>query len=48
MKQDNLQHYLNWFVYLFKVIRDKEKWPKVERMLRHFAMSDTTFRSSWA
>jgi len=48
MKQDNLQHYLNWFVYLFRVTRDKEKWPKVERVLRHLAMSETTFRSSWA
>ena len=47
MKQDNLQHYLNWFVYLFRVTRDKEKWPKVERVLRHLAMSDTTFRSKW-
>jgi len=48
MKQDNLQHYLNWFAYQFRVTRDKEKWPKVERVLRHLAMSETTFRSSWA
>jgi transposase-like protein len=48
MKQDNLQDYLNWFVYLFRVTRDKEKWPKVERVLRHLAMSKTTFRSIWA
>lgn len=47
MKQENLQHYLDWFVYLFRVTKDKEKWPKVERVLRHLALSETTFRSSW-
>ena len=32
MKMDNLQSYLNWFVYLFQIKRDDEKYPKVERV----------------
>ena len=35
MKKSNLQSYLNWFVYLFRVRRDEEKWPKTARVLRH-------------
>ena len=31
MKSANLQSYLNWFVYLFRVHRDEEKWPAEER-----------------
>jgi transposase-like protein len=46
MKPDNLQSYLNWFVYLFRVRRDKEKWPKVERVVRHLMLTDATFRCS--
>ena len=46
MKKANLQSYLNWFVYLFRVRRDEEKWPKTERVLRHLLMSDAHYRSS--
>lgn len=46
MKSKNLQPYLNWFVYLFKVKRDDERWPKLERVVRHLLMSDARFRSS--
>jgi transposase-like protein len=46
MKPENLQSYLNWFVYLFRVRRDKEKWPKVERVIRHLMLADATFRCS--
>lgn len=45
MKKANLQSYLNWFVYLFRVRRDEEKWPKTARVLRHLLMSDAYFRS---
>lgn len=47
MKRSNLQSYLNWFVYLFRVRRDEEKWPKTARVLRHLLMTDSHFRSSW-
>lgn len=45
MKKANLQSYLNWFVYLFRVKRDEEKWPKTARVLRHLLMVDGHFRS---
>ena len=35
MDLNYLQSYLNWYAYLFRVKRDDEKWPKVERVLRH-------------
>lgn len=41
-----LKSYLNWYAYLFRVKRDDEKWPKVERVLRHLFMADASFRSS--
>lgn len=44
MKRANLQSYLNWFVYLFRVCRDDEKWPKTARVLRHLLMTDAHFR----
>lgn len=46
MKKENLQSYLNWFVYLFRVKRDEEKWPKTERVLRHLLITDSRYRSS--
>ena len=46
MKAQNLQSYLNWYVYLFRVTRDKERWPKVERVVRHLMLADATFRCS--
>jgi transposase-like protein len=44
MKPKNLQSYLNWFVYLFRLRRDNEKWPKVERVVRHLMMTDARYR----
>lgn len=41
-----LQSYLNWYAYLFRVRQAEERWPKVERVLRHLFMADATFRSS--
>lgn len=40
MDLNNLQSYLNWFVYLQRVKRDDEKWPKSKRILRHLVLSD--------
>lgn len=40
MKSANLQSYLNWSVYLFRVHRDEEKWPAEERVVRHLALSE--------
>ena len=41
-----LQSYLNWYAYLFRVKQAEERWPKVERVLRHPVMADASFRSS--
>lgn len=46
MKKANLQSYLNWFVYLFRVRHDEEKWPKTARVLRHLLMADAHYCSS--
>ena len=46
MSPENLQSYLNWYVYLFRVNQAREKWPETERVVRHLLMSDTSFRSS--
>lgn len=41
MDINNLQSYLNWFIYLQRVKRDNEKWPKTSRILRHLVLSNT-------
>lgn len=46
MRPENLQDYLNWYVYLFRVKRDDETWPKLERVVRHLVMTDATYRRS--
>lgn len=46
MKMANLQSYLNWSVYLFRVKRDDGRWPKIARVIRHLLMSETSYRSS--
>lgn len=46
MKPVNLQSYLNWFVYRFRVKRDDERWPKTERVIRHLLRVDAYYRSS--
>lgn len=43
MDLNNLQSYLNWFVYLFRVKGSTDKWPKVERILRHLALEFTNY-----
>ena len=46
MDPANLQSYLNLYVYLFRVKRNDEKWPKLERVVRHMLMTGARFRSS--
>ena len=46
MKPANLQEYLDWYVYLFRVRRDDERWPKTARVLRHLMLTDARYRSS--
>ena len=48
MDPGNLQSHLNLnlYVYLFRVKRDDEKWPKIARVVRHLLMTDARFRSS--
>ena len=43
MDMNNLQSYLNWFVYLFRVKAYDDRWPKIERILRHLALEETRF-----
>lgn len=43
MDINNLQSYLNWFIYLQRCKRDNEKWPKSERILRHLVLTHTRF-----
>ena len=43
MKVKNLQRYLNWFTYLFRVKQANERWPKNERILRHLLLDDSKF-----
>ena len=44
MKMKNIQSYLNWFVYLFKVKKDDEKYPKVKRIIRHLLLDEGQFK----
>lgn len=45
MAPENLQLYLDWYVYLFRVNQARDRWPKVERVLRHLAMADARYRT---
>ncbi len=44
MRIDSLQSYLNWFVYLFRVKGAAERWPKMNRILWHLVLTDTTYK----
>ena len=46
MKPCNMQSYLNWYVYLFRVNQARDRWPGTERVVRHLLTTDATFRSS--
>jgi transposase-like protein len=43
MRMNNLQSYLNWFVYLFRVKAAKDRWPKIPRILRHLILCDVRY-----
>ena len=45
MNPANLQSYLNWFVYLFRVHQAEDRWPKTARIIRHLLMTDATYRT---
>ena len=44
MRMGNLQSYLNWFVYLFRVKGAADRWPKMERILRHLVLTDIQYK----
>lgn len=46
MSMDNLQSYLNWYVYLFRVKQASERWPETERVVRHLLTTAARYRSS--
>ena len=41
MKLRYLDEYLNWYVYLFKVKKDLEKYPAVKGVIRHLFFTDS-------
>lgn len=47
MESDNLQAYLDWFIYLHRVHRDAKKWAVEERVVRHLALSEGTHLRKW-
>ena len=40
----NLQSYLNWFIYLFRVKGNTDRWPKNDRILRHLVLTDVQYK----
>lgn len=44
MRISNLQSYLNWFVYLFRVKGATDRWPKMSRILRHLVLTDIQYK----
>ncbi len=47
MRSENLQAYLDWFVYPHRAHRDEKKWPVEERVVRHLALSNGTYLRKW-
>lgn len=45
MSPANLQAYLDWYVYLFRVNQARDKWEPTARVVRHLLMTDATYRS---
>ena len=45
MSPMNLQAYLDWYVYLFRVSRTRDRWDATARVVRHILMADATYRS---
>lgn len=44
MDPENLQTYLNLYVYFSRVKRADERWPKIARVVRHLLMAEARFR----
>lgn len=44
MDPENLQSYLDLYVYFFRIERDDERWPKIARVVRHLLMAEARFR----
>lgn len=44
MGPENLQSYLDPYVYFFRVERDDERWPKIARAVRHLLMAEVRSR----
>ena len=44
MEVENLQSYLNWFIYLHRCKSDNEKWPKSNRILCHLVLERVRFK----
>lgn len=45
MSLRNLQAYLDWYVYLFRVNQAHDRWDPTAQMARHILMADATYRS---
>lgn len=43
MRIENLQSYLNWFIYLQRVKKYSDVWPKNTRILRHLLLNESKF-----
>lgn len=43
MRVENLQSYLNWFIYLQRVKKQQDKWEKSSRIMRHLLLNDSKF-----
>ena len=46
MSATNMQSYLSWYVYLFRVNQEADEWRETARVVRHMLMADVSFRSS--
>lgn len=45
MSPKNLQSYLDWYVYLFRVNQARDRRGPTARVVRHMLRSEATFRS---
>ncbi|MEE0448793.1 MAG: hypothetical protein UC928_02650, partial [Collinsella sp.] len=45
MSPANLQAYLDWYVYLFRVNQARDRWDPTARVVLHILMADATYRS---
>ena len=46
MSPANMQAYLDWYVYLFRVNQARDRWDPTARVLRHMMMAKASCRSS--